>query len=155
MSDHCHVPEPTHADHARPRSWGCAREGGGGGGSGRTSLQVIAQITRDPSYPRSRKSTLGPSRPPPPTLSGLSSHFLFSSQESINFADKLHSDFGDSIKQRARPQIRVQFRTSMHIVFDLKNVSKPGLSFIIYIYKDKTISLTKYFKLCYFSALLF
>lgn len=73
MSDHCHVPEPTHVDHAQPRSTGQARAGTKGaregGGGGRASLQVIAQITRDPSYPRSRKSTLesatqlGPCRP--------------------------------------------------------------------------------------------
>lgn len=54
MSDHCHVPEPTHADiaHDRERHRGRLRARGGWAcASGRTSLQVIAQITRDPFYP--------------------------------------------------------------------------------------------------------
>lgn len=32
MSDHCHIPEPTHADRARPRSEKEREEEGGGGG---------------------------------------------------------------------------------------------------------------------------
>lgn len=31
MSDHCHVPEPAHADRARPRSGWCAKRGERGG----------------------------------------------------------------------------------------------------------------------------
>lgn len=77
MSDHCHVPEPAHADRARPRSGWCAK---GGEGmivvvAGRTSLQVIAQITRDPSYPRSGKSTL---RSFPAVANSFRSLFSFS-----------------------------------------------------------------------------
>lgn len=79
MSDHCHIPEPTHADRARPRSekererkgggkgrtegGRILREGGGDGGGG-TSLQVIAQITirkRDPSYSAIQKINPRPS----------------------------------------------------------------------------------------------
>lgn len=67
MSDHCHIPEPTHADRARPRSDKESAERGGREGkdegycvkgvvvlvAAECHYEVIAQITirkRDPSY---------------------------------------------------------------------------------------------------------